>query len=44
MSSKRKTKSLSTLTSRSFRRRVAIDISEDYLVSLNSSVVVVMIS
>jgi len=41
MSSKRKTKSLSALTPRSFRRRVAKDIIEVNLVSLNSSVVVV---
>jgi len=41
MSSKRKTKSLCALTPRSFRRRVALDIIEDDLVSLNSSVVIV---
>lgn len=41
MSSKRKTKSLSALTPRSFRRRVALDIIEDDLVLLNSSVVAV---
>ncbi|KAL5245924.1 hypothetical protein ACI65C_013332 [Semiaphis heraclei] len=41
MSSKRKTKSLSALTPRSFKRRVALDIIEDDLVLLNSSVVAV---